>query len=255
MTCDDLRAHDDLQARIWADRRLPGGTRELALAMAWVLHRDKEHAKGRELWATLREMLGTTGPVHPRWRLWELMAADAPRYVPERPYGYGGTCEGPRMRAYQPRERPPECLVSAHHPHTGECRYTQVHVAAGWSQPSQRDSRVCGAHGTICVTETDMVTGWVTDRWFCSRHQDRASDVRAMLAARGTPPEPVPNTGGLLPRYFGAQWERLYARACEESLSMHYWKPPYHGCDADNWPVPGQQAIPRRPRLSLIVPV
>lgn len=72
--------------------------------------------------------------------------------------------------------------------------------------------------------------------------------MKAQLAARGEPPEPVPNRGGLLPRYFAADWATIYARHCERSWTarMLGWEPPYHGCDADEWPVPGRTLIPRR---------
>lgn len=170
------------------------------------------------------------------------------------------------MRPYQPR-RPVDldcCLVSDHHPHLGECRYTTVRYAHldGTTSPypgpehaiPERDNSVCGAHGTIEVTERDMVTGWETSRWFCSRHKNRAREVRAQLAARGEPPEPVPNTGGLLPRYFAADWAVIYARHCERSWTprMLGWEPPYHGVDADEWPTPGKTLIPRRPRLAVV---
>lgn len=32
------------------------------------------------------------------------------------------------------------------------------------------------------------------------------------------------------------------------------WNPPYFGCDADDWPVPGKTVIPKRPRLALVAP-
>ena len=57
-----------------------------------------------------------------------------------------------------------------------------------------------------------------------------------------------------LPRYFAADWAAIYAKHCERSWTVRMlgWTPPYYGCDADEWPVPGKTPVPRRPRLSLV---
>jgi hypothetical protein len=254
--------HDELQAAIWNDERgLPPGTREVALAMAWVLHREPEHPPGGGFWKRVRELLGNDGRLTRDghgWRLHDLIAGDAPRYEAGNWHLGSRGCEGPRLRPYKAR-RPAwmdRCLVSEHHPHVGDCRYPEVYGDISDYAPERdgRDGSVCGSHGTISVAERDMVTGWETDHWFCSRHKDRAREVKAQLAARGEPPEPVPNTGGLLPRYFAADWAVIYARHCERSWTVRMlgWEPPYHGCDADEWPVPGKTLIPRRPRLSVV---
>jgi hypothetical protein len=242
------KTHDELQAAIWDDeRRMPPGTREVALAVAWVLHREPENRE--HVWRRVKAMCGPyeyTGG----WRLHELVAKDAPRYEPGRYSCTGGGCEGPRLRPYKPR-RPAyldECLVSSHHPHLGDCRYTVVHGGLGGLP--EHDDRVCGAYGTIQVTEKDMVTGWDTEHWFCSRHIERAREVKAQLAAMGAPPEPIPNRGGLLPRYFAGDWAKVYAEHCE--IMLRHWAVPYYGVDADDWPVPGKTLIPKRPRLALV---
>lgn len=271
MSIADLQAHDDIQARIWNDERgMPPGTREVALAMAWVLYREPQHPPGKGYWLRVRELLGHDGRVTRGghgWRLHDLIAGDAPRYEPGRRYAMGGSCEGPRVRPYRPRQPADagRCIVSRHHPHLGDCQFTQIswmHLDSTirpYPGPEHatpdRDDRVCGAHGTIQVTERDMVTGWETARWFCSRHRDRAREVKAQIAARGEPPEPIPNCGGLLPRYFDADWAVIYARYCEKSWTVRMvtgWTVPYHGVDADQWPVPGRTPVPRRPRLSLV---
>jgi hypothetical protein len=255
LTAPDPHAHDDLQARIWADERMPPGTREAALAIAWVMHHPPTPGAVFD-WTRLRMMLGHDGMLTRGghgWRLHGLIAGDAPRYDPGNWHGYGGECEGPRLRPYKPRHPAWEdrCTVSAHHPHVGNCRYAKAADIGG--TPPERDGRICGAHATITVTEHDMVTGWESVRWFCSRHSGRAAEVRAMLAARGTAPEPIPNQGGCLPRYFAADWPAIYARHCERSWTrMTGWKVPYYGVNADEWPVPGKTVIPKRPRLSLV---
>lgn len=239
--------HDELQAAIWNDdRHLPPGTREVALAVGWVLHREPEHRE--KLWTRVTEMLGHDGW---HWRIHECIAGDAPRYDPGNWHHGAAGCEGPRVRPYKPRPRNEptgRCYVSAHHPHVGECRFTVIYGEG--APPPERDDSVCGAHGTIRVKEYDMVTGWQTIRWFCSRHKGRAAEVKAQLAARGEPPPPVPNKGGLLPRYFAGDWAKVYALHCEKARKA--WTPPYYGVDADEWPVPGKTMIPKRPRLAVV---
>lgn len=239
--------HDELQAAIWNDERhLPPGTREVALAVGWVLHREPENKA--ELWKRVRSLTGQT-PTG-RWRLPELIAGDAPHYDHGRWCGGYAVCEGPRLRPYKLRRvaGPGRCWVSDHHPHLGECQYATIH-GIDEGMPS-RDDAVCGAHATIEVVEHDMVTGWETSRWFCSRHKERAREVRAQLAARGEPPEPVPNKGGQLPRYFAGDWAKIYAKHTEKAHK--FWTPPYCGVDADEWPVPGKTLIPKRPRLAVV---
>lgn len=264
MTIASLQAHDDVQARIWSDKRgMPPGTREVALAMAWALYREPEHAPGKAFWNRVRVLLGhegygwrsADGEQHVQWRLHNLIAGDAPRYDPGNWHHGPGPCEGPRLRPYKPR-RPAHldrCYVSDHHPHLGDCWFPAT--CGGEEVPRERSGSVCGADASIKVTEQDMVTGWETDHWFCRRHCERARAVRAQLAARGEPPEPVPNTGGLLPRYFAADWAAVYRKNCGRArggLVPVAWEPPYYGCDADDWPVLGRDPVPRRPRLALV---
>lgn len=259
------RTHDELVAAIWNDERsLPPGTREVALAVAFVLHQEPGNPK---LWGRVRELLGCQGLTYQavngkmvvHWRLHDLIADDRPRYETAWWSTSGGGCEGPRLRPYRPRRGAGtgQCLVSGHHPHLGECKYTVIYDGRGHGlEPPEpeRDNSVCGAYGTISVTERDMVTGWQTEHRFCRRHAERADEVKVQLAARGEPPEPIPNTGGLLPRYFAGDWAAIYAKHCGE-VRMGIgrpWRVPYHGVDADEWPVPGKTLVPKRPRLSLV---
>lgn len=238
-----LIKYDELCREVYGDPRLPPGTRELALAMGWVMFRRPQAAAGKPFWREVRLLLGNErfgGP-----RVWELLAADAPRY--ERPYAdrSTATCEGPRLRPYRsrnirPRQFPPPT----------------IYVPEGGVKPpydQTEGGRVCGAHATIHVTEWDMVTGQVTaEHSFCRRHEQRAREVGEQLAARGERPPPIPNVGGLLPCFFKADWERLYTRANEKALHGRRWEPPYHGICADEWPTPGRGPVPRRPRLSVV---
>lgn len=242
---------DDIVCRIYDDSRMPSGTREVALAMAWALERGPTAQPGVTFWTLVRRALGADRIGRPRMS--ELLAADAPRYVNRAEFGAGsGLCEGPRVRPYKPREQsPPGCYL--HHPHVGRCRFTEVYGTGAQPRDHTEGGTICGAHGTIKVKERDMVTGWFTTHWFCRRHADRARQVREQLAARGEPPEPIPNTGGLLPRYFAADWAKVYTWHCDKTHRR--WKEPYCGVDADHWPTPGKTMIPKRPRLALVASV
>ncbi len=269
MMTDELAEWDTLTARIYADRDFTPGGREVALALAWVLYRDDSEPGSR--WKRVREILGTTSGPYPQWRIWGAIGEDLPYYAPGNWRAGGGECEGPRLRPYKPRRGPDagRCLVSDHHPHLGDCQFTQIWFAhedgtvtdqpgpRHITHPPERDDRVCGAHGTIEITEEDMVTGWETSHWFCRRHLERAKEVKAQLAARGEPPPPIPNRGGVLPRYFKADWAERYSCALKYPLGWRVhppcgWEPPYHGLCRDDWPVPGKTIVPRRPRLAVV---
>lgn len=228
----DLMAYDDMCARIYVDKRMPPGTRELALALAWANLRDPERDReqpGKGAFRRAGHLLGRE-KFSNRWRNKALWADDAPRYEPPARDGWHtGSCEGPRLRPYRPR---------------GMSGYG---VAVLSLRQDGRDS-VCGADANTRVVERDLVTGWHRTHWFCRRHVDQAKRVEEQIARAGDPPPPIPNTGGLLPCYFKPEAvEKLYRWANPR------WEPPYYGICADDWPVPGQQVVPRRPRLSLVV--
>ena len=239
-----LHAYDELTGRIWQDLRLRrsdthDGTivRDAAFAMARVWHRHPGEPAGPDttlFWKRARRLLGQRH-VRGWWVLDMAIREDLPRYEPPHHRGGPGTCEGPRVRPYRPKTRPadPNCIV---------------HVPPGYTPPAEdKREHVCGAHATIKVLERDMATGWETARWFCRRHKERAAEVKTQLDARGTPPDPVPNRGGLLPCHFpDADWIHIYTSARDS------WTPPYHGVCADDWPRPDTEPIPRRPRLALI---
>lgn len=122
---EDLAAWDDLTARIYADADFSPGGREAALALAWALHRDSD--KGG--WGTAARILGADRVYRDRARIWVALAEDVPFYDPGNFHYSGAPCEGPRLRAYKARRGgdPDRCIVSDHHPHLGECRYTVIH--------------------------------------------------------------------------------------------------------------------------------
>lgn len=250
---DRLMKFDDIVCRIYDDTRMPSGTREVALAMAWALERGPTAQPDVTFWTLVRRSLGADSIG--RARISELIAADAPRYEDRSDwFSSNGPCEGPRVRPYKPREQHNAggCYLS-HHPHVGPCRFTEVYGVGAQPHDHTEGGAICGARSSIRVKERDMATGWVTSRWFCRRHEGRAREVRAQLAARGEPPEPIPNRGGLLPRYFAADWAKIYDHHCGKIHRR--WSEPYCGVDADHWPTPGKTMIPKRPRLALVARV
>lgn len=251
-----LRSWDDLTGRIYADRDFSPGGREVALALAWSL---RQGSGSDSHWRHARDLLGRDG-VYRTWRIWEATAEDLPYYDPANWTADGGKCEGPRMRPYRPRpepERPNGGCLHSHHPHLGECWFTTIHGGSDVYEREPRDQSICGTRGTIRATEYDPVTGWETVHYFCSRHKDRAREVKAQFrAAMPEPPSAIPNRGGILPRYFVADWDKLYGTAAEKAYGhragVGMWKPPYHGVCRDDWPVPGKTTVPRRPRLAIV---
>lgn len=255
-----LRAYDDITTRIWRDKRCTPGTRELMLALAWVLERDPNYndttasnaERGRYAWQQMAEMLGRDQRRRARYK--QLVADDAPRYEPPNTWP-DRVCEAPRLRAYRPRNttasvQSPTCLIGQH-PHLGACRYTVVHSVAAVTEKLVLDlSEICGANPKFDfhLIEWDPRTGWHIDRYFCARHRDHFERVKAQLANAPEAPEPIPNRGGLLPCYFKADWARMY------SLVRPGWTAPTYGLAADDWPgIISGGVSPRRPGLRLIV--
>jgi hypothetical protein len=253
-----LKKFDEVTARAYGDTRLSAGTRELVLAMTWVMNRDPDYRQDGSVFPRVKTILG---PPTQRWRengrrsrMSELIEADAPRYEPPREtecHGSAAFCEAPRIRAYKPREyaprtKPDPGLVQPVllHPRPP----TITHYAPGAAEPpppSRADS--CGSTGHTLVVEKAPGTGWHIAHWFCRRHLDHARRVEAQLAEQNErAPEPVPNRGGHLASYFKADFEQLYRYHCSSR-----WEPPVYGLCADDWPIPGVEPVPQRARLRL----
>lgn len=143
------------------------------------------------------------------YRFWQAIREDVPRYEPSRWDYQGGACEAPMIR----RE--------------GTCGRTSVR-SFRTTDPSDGTWRMAG---------------------FCNRHTDWYQQAYAAERARmqaGGIPEPLPNTGGLLPCYVNWNWPANYAQA------KPGWKPPRVGICADDWPVMAKVAGMAPPALSLI---
>jgi hypothetical protein len=94
------------------------------------------------------------------------------------------------------------------------------------------EGRACGKYPALQMRVTDPATGeWEMQGW-CRQHEAHARIMQAREKALVDVPEPVPNTGGLLPCYIPAtNWPDLYMAA------RSWWKPPFVGIVADDWPV------------------
>lgn len=73
---DAMLRYDQLASRVYAETRMPSGTRDLTLALGWVTLRDpRRHDPARGLWARTQEVLNADNR-----QMWAYLAGDAPRY-------------------------------------------------------------------------------------------------------------------------------------------------------------------------------
>ncbi|WTX00944.1 hypothetical protein OG216_46815 (plasmid) [Streptomycetaceae bacterium NBC_01309] len=124
----------------------------------------------------------------------------------------------------------------------------------GCQAPMVRVDRLCGRTTSLDFAEFDPVTGWMTSWGVCSRCRAAMRPVHDRArGSRDRAPEPIPNTGGLLPLFFTWDWERRYCRAEELIRYRPDWEPPPYGLSADAWPaVPGTTAAQAFPKLRLV---
>ncbi|MFI6143761.1 hypothetical protein ACIBCC_36930 [Streptomyces griseus] len=204
--------YDQLVTRVYEERRMPAGTRDLVLALGWATLRDpRRHHPEEGVWARTRDILNADDR-----RMWQLLADDVPRYE---------------------------------HDWHAEPR--------GCQAPMVRVDRLCGRSTVTGFCEFDPHTGWARFWGFCGRPRCRAYGQpiaeRADHSAT-TRPEPIPNTGGLLPLFFTWNWQTRYARAMKITKRVSSWEPPSHGLSADEWPpVPGDTPVKAFPKLRLVV--
>jgi hypothetical protein len=245
-----FRSFEDMVRAIYNDARASHEARELLLAVAYAVHlgpREDDVSPLREA----RRVLGRDSIGRPRYGA--LMAADAPRYeLPEQLNWHASqmSCGAPRLRPYKPRPYAPRTQPELPEPTPiRERPPTIVHVYPGYKPPRdwRTEDGVCGANAHQVIEEKDPRTGWVTGHWFCKRHQDHADRVAEQIRAQNeAAPDPIPNTGGLLPCYFKADWEKVYRHHAP------YWEPPAYGLCADDWPTPGTAPVVRG-RLRMVI--
>ncbi|MFF8610874.1 hypothetical protein ACF06X_33750 [Streptomyces sp. NPDC015346] len=213
----------EIANQIFRDNRADTESRQLLLAVAYAVTMA-ELNDDTSVWAAARAALGTPRNRH-RYHFQELVRRDLPRY--EAPgYRWGddpmqGLCAGPRVRP---------------HPDGAEDFRNRLNV--------------CGAPASEYAVEKQLDTGWHKNHWFCPRHRDHLTRVCTQVAAQNAAaPPPIPNRGGLLPCYFESDWLRVYRWA----TGHEGWEPPVYGLRADDWPVPGQDPLPQRARLRLVL--
>ncbi|CQR59254.1 sle1_087 (plasmid) [Streptomyces leeuwenhoekii] len=248
------RTFPEFVAAVYEDPRVGHETRELLLAIGYAVDLAKREDGVSPLKVARRKL----GVDHGKARYDRLIADDAPRYKPPREAGDwypsgAPSCEGPRLRPYRPRAYKPRAQAGLPEPtRLHKLPPTFVHVTPGYTPPRdwRTEDGVCGAQSHHRVLEKDPRTGWITARWFCKRHKDHADRVAEQVRAQNEQaPEPIPNTGGLLPCYFKADWEKVY---------RHYrprWQPPKYGICADDWPSVDEMAArpSRHSRLRVLV--
>lgn len=240
------RSFPEFVAAVYEDERVGHEARELLLAVGYAV----DLAKRKDGVSPLKVARRKLGVEHGRQARYDrLVADDAPRY--KLPYQareratLGPPCEAPRLRPYRPREYKPRTQPELPEPtrlHKRPPVPTVVHVPAGYTPPRdwRTEDGVCGAGSHHRVLEKDPRTGWVTAHWFCKRHKDHADRVTEQVREQNEQaPEPIPNTGGLLPCYFKADWEKVYRHY------LPHWQPPKYGLCADDWPSLNE-AQPRR---------
>ncbi|MGW1468484.1 hypothetical protein ACWCPT_29580 [Streptomyces sp. NPDC002308] len=216
--------YDALVARVYQDTRMTPEARELILLLAWLTARDPnrfdENGNLIRNWRKrASDILGTYGTGRrEESRLADLVYADRPRY------------DFPRL----PWEQ-------------------QVCAA-----PMIRRDGLCGQSANQNDYEVDQETGWKTPVYFCRRHESWGRQVHPRRV-HGPGPEPIPNAGGLLPSYFAdsesrrAAWARLYKEAAVWKYDRSWEPPKAYGLCADDWPVPGQDPVPQKARLRLVL--
>lgn len=235
--------HESIVRTIYNEKRGGRETRELLLAVAYALYLT-ESGPGKDVLREARRVLGRNSIGRARYD--DLIRGDRPRYeAPEETHWHAGemACEAPRLRPYRPQrakqvEPDPTAPVPIRPCQLPpEIAALKEQAMAHYTPPRdwRTEDGVCGARSAHRVLEKDPRTGWVIGRYFCRRHADHAARVAEQVRAQNeAAPEPVPNTGGLLPVYFKADWEKVY---------QHYtpgWEPPKYGICADDWPEPGE---------------
>lgn len=196
--------YNEFVTRVYRDDRHTPESRELILCLAWLICRDPDKY----------------GPDGERRNTFERA---------NRILGFDGA-KTPRLARLICDDLP---------------RYEPDHKHSSWdakcNAPMIRRAGECGQAPRGNSFRIDSDTGWRTPIWYCNRHRSFGEALNAEL--RATPrPEPIPNTGGLLPAYLimqtgDAGWIRLYEWAAAWCRSR--WTPPTkYGLSADSWPRP-----------------
>lgn len=109
-------------------------------------------------------------------------------------------------------------------------RYDCPTSGRGCTAPMIRREGLCGKNAIVSGVERDPITGEGTAYGFCTRHRNHTDDWRIhqnnkQWVANGRP-SPQPNAGGILRRYFTADWPNLYTWAAPYMTPLGGAKPP-----------------------------
>ncbi|WP_159840172.1 hypothetical protein [Nocardia sp. CY41] len=196
----DLKAimdRDERRRRMLNDPDLTGDLLLLTLALdEFLVSRNEQGRKKLRNWAwEVAHLTHGNSDYHLRYWTKKVIADDLPRYEPIKPKGRG-------------------CVA-----------------------PMVRREGACGNAGTTSRVDRDPLTG--DSRWvhYCARHKHLAGPVEARIRewVENGKPSPPANTGGVLRRYFDADWDTVYRWASGRE--------PMEG---------GREATPPRPKLRLI---
>jgi hypothetical protein len=198
----DLRAimdRDERRRRMLNDPDLTGDALLLALALDEVLANRRETQRRLGSWVSdVAELAwGAKPDTDDGYRVKDVIGRDVPRFEPIRDTP-GIPCAAPMIR----REG------------------------------------LCGKHGTWSTIDRDPESGEA--RWIglCARHKELQAKYAARRSAwlANGKPSPPPNIGGVLKRYFKADWDDVYHWAAP-------WRTPLAGAP---------EPTPPRPKLRLV---
>lgn len=109
-------------------------------------------------------------------------------------------------------------------------RYAPAEPTGYCTAPMIRREGLCGKTAVIRGIERDPFTGEGTPYGYCSRHRNHDDDWRIQQQLKqwnqNGRPEPAPNAGGVLRRYFDLDWGRLYHWAAPDMTPAEGVKPP-----------------------------
>ncbi|MGY0065186.1 hypothetical protein ACWY4P_53700 (plasmid) [Streptomyces sp. LZ34] len=218
LSTDDRAAmlrYDELAQRVYSERRMPSGTRDLILALGWVILRDpRRHDPAVGTWARAREVMNADNRT-----MWQLIAEDAPRYEHDWHAGPEG-CQAPMVRVDRLCGRNTVHGFVESDPVTGRrrnwnfCNRPRCRVYAQTVY-----ARAKGSHER--APEPIPNKGGLLPLFFAWDWETKYRKAVEVLP-------------GL-------------------SSSLCNWKPPTYGLSADEWPtVPGDEPVKAFPKLRLV---
>ena len=210
---DGMLRYTQLADRVYGERRMPQGTRDLILALGWVTLRDpRRHDPSVTVWTRTREILNADNK-----HMWELVAEDAPRYKHDWHAGPQG-CRAPMVRVDRLCERNTTFGFSEFDPHTGwmtHWGFCSRPRCREYMRPIYERARSSKERAPAPIPNT----GGLLPLFFAWNWEARYRKAAEL---------------GVLPGITG-------------------WEPPSYGLSADEWPeVTGQEKPKAFPKLRLI---